>query len=83
MEELAQCCRELVVRSPSNSADLGAILIGYHFKTILSNHGLAIVPTQATSGMREAWNRKWFQNFSNRYSAMLAATWEPLTDPST
>jgi aryl-alcohol dehydrogenase-like predicted oxidoreductase len=75
MAELARRCRDVIVQSPPNGADLGAILISYQFKEVLRRHGLAIVPEKPTALIRAAWKQGWFVDFYGRYRAMLRAAW--------
>src|SRR5262245_52978465 len=73
---LAECCRDLIVQSPPNGADLGAILIGHMFKKVLEDYGLAVVPKTATPVMQAAWKQGWFRGFSERYASALRSAWE-------
>jgi hypothetical protein len=74
MREVTLCCRDLI-RPPAGGPGLGEILIGYQFKEILEEEGLALVPCKPTPGMQVAWQQGWFRRFSARYNAMLHAAW--------
>jgi hypothetical protein len=76
MLELGWCCRDLIVHRPRDGADLGTILIGFQFKTILDELGLAIVPKVPTAKMKRAWKQGLFRNFRDRYLAMVSTEWE-------
>jgi hypothetical protein len=75
MHELARCAADVIV-PPKGQADLGAILIGYQFKSILEQNKLALVPLEPTPEMRREWTRGWFRRFRDRYRAAIKEAWE-------
>jgi hypothetical protein len=75
MRELARCAADVIV-APKGQADLGAILIGYQFKSILEQNRLALVPLEPTREMRREWSRGWFRSFRDRYRAAIKVVWE-------